>query len=272
MIDRATLDRIAHAIGRAPDLDALFVKTHAGPPRGMYAAEVAGLEELRRATSIRVPRVVAHGEEEGRGPAFLALERIATGRWTREAAEALGRGLAELHRHTAAHFGAAADNFIATLPQSNRTYTTWAAFYRAERLEPLVRRAAERGLLDASLVRTMERLYASLDDRVGPPEPPSLLHGDLWSGNVLVDERGAPVLIDPSVYAGHREMDLAMMRLFGGFDRATFDAYEAAFPLSEGHHERVPLHQLYPLLVHVNLFGSGYVNQLEDALHRALAT
>ncbi len=271
MSDRHTLDRIAHATGAAPSEADVFVKTHRGPPAGMYAAEVAGLERLRAATSLRIPRVVAHGEENGAGPAFLALERIARGAGTRASAEALGRGLAELHRATHATFGGVPNGFIATLPQSNRDHPTWSTFYRDERLAPLVARAVARRLLSARLERSFEDLYVRLDELAGPVEPPALVHGDLWSGNALVDERGAPVLIDPSVYFGHREIDLAMMRLFGGFERATFDAYEEAFPPSDGHEARVALLQLYPLLVHVNLFGSGYVTQLEHALAETLA-
>lgn len=270
MTDPATLDRIAQAIGAPPRPGDLFIKTHVGPPRGMYTAEVAGLERLRRGTSLRVPVVVAHGEEDGAAPAFLALERIEIGRGSRASAEALGRGLAELHSVSADTFGDVDDNFIATLPQSNRRHATWPAFYADERLRPLVARARGAGLLGAKHAEEFERLYARLDALSGPAERPALLHGDLWGGNALVDARAAPVLIDPSVYFGHREVDLAMMRLFGGFDRATFDAYAEAFPLPDGHAARVDLLQLYPLLVHVNLFGRGYVDQLEAALARAV--
>lgn len=271
----ALFARIADATGTAPREEDLFVKTHRGEPRGMYSAEVVGLEQLRSAlattgTSVRIPRVIASGEEDAAGPAFLALERVERGRATRASAEALGRGLAALHRVTHASFGGGGDNFIATLPQSNRDHDTWEAFYRDERLEPLARRAIERRLLSSAHARSFDALYARLGELLGPLEPPALLHGDLWGGNALVDAGGAPVLIDPSVYFGHREVDLAMMRLFGGFDRATFDAYDEALPLSEGHEDRVELFQLYPLLVHVNLFGSGYVTQLEHALAAAL--
>lgn len=288
----ALFERIARVAGAAPREADVFVKTHSGEPRGMYAAEVAGLEQLRAAlassgTTVRTPRVIATAEEEDAGPAFLALERVVPGRPTRASAEELGRGLAAVHRVTHPSFGGAHDsateppnvadplrgstNFIATLPQSNRAHDTWASFYRNERLAPLVTRARGLRLLSSAHARSFDALYARLGDLVGPIEPPSLVHGDLWGGNALVDTRGVPVLIDPSVYFGHREMDLAMMRLFGGFDPATLDAYAEAFPLAEGHADRVHLHQLYPLLVHVNLFGAGYVTQLERALAAALA-
>ena len=116
--------------------------------------------------------------------------------------------------------------------------------------------------------RGFERLFGALLELVGPEEPPARLHGDLWGGNLLCDDAGAPCLIDPAVYGGHREIDLAMMRLFGGFGGRVFDAYDEAFPLPDGHEERVPLYQLYPLMVHVNLFGGGYGASVEAALQR----
>src|SRR6185436_7332699 len=181
-----------------------------------------------------------------------------------------GRGLAALHKFGAPYFGLDHDNFIGSLDQANDRRAAWADFYRDLRLEPLVARAAERGLVGVQLRRDFERLFERLDSLVGPAEAPARLHGDLWGGNLHVDERGQPCLIDPAVYGGHREIDLAMMRLFGGYGPRVFDAYEEAWPLSEGHERRTPLYQLYPLLVHVNLFGSGYVGQATRALRDAL--
>ncbi|HEY8923631.1 MAG TPA: fructosamine kinase family protein, partial [Polyangia bacterium] len=126
--------------------------------------------------------------------------------------------------------------------------------------------ALDAGVAPASLGRQLDRLCARLDTLVGPPEPPARLHGDLWGGNSMVDERGSPSLIDPAVYGGHREVDLAMMRLFGGFGPRVFDAYDESYPLADGHEERVALYQLYPLLVHVNLFGGSYVGAVSSAL------
>jgi fructosamine-3-kinase len=152
------------------------------------------------------------------------------------------------------------------LPQSNAPAPTWAEFYRARRIEPQLRRAADDGVASARMLRDGERLLAVMEERVGPPEPPSRLHGDLWGGNLLVDERGDPCLIDPAVHGGHRELDLAMMHLFGGFGARVFEAYDEAFPLAPGHEQRIPLYQLYFLLVHVNLFGGSYVGSVERAL------
>jgi fructosamine-3-kinase len=238
----------------------IFAKTNRDPDPAMFPAEARGLAWLAEAGALRVPRVLAVS------PAFLALERIAGARRRPDFDEILGRGLAALHRFGAPGFGLDHDNFIGRLPQANAPAPTWAEFYRARRIEPQLRRAADDGLASPKLLRDGERLLAVMEDRVGPPEPPARLHGDLWGGNLLVDESGAPCLIDPAVQGGHRELDLAMMRLFGGFGARAFDAYDEAFPLAGGHQERIPLYQLYYLLVHVNLFGASYVASAERAL------
>ena len=248
-----------------PDGRSVFLKTNAHAPPTMFAAEAAGLEFLRRAGALRIPELLAVSpvDEE---PAFLLLEFIRAGKPRPDFDERLGRALAQLHRFGAASFGLGESNFIGRLVQENRPRATWAEFYREQRLEPQLRAAEAAGHASLGLRRKFERLFAALPHLVGEPEPPARLHGDLWSGNLHVDERGEPCLIDPAVYGGHREMDLAMMRLFGGFSERVFAAYAEAFPLSTGNAERVPLYQLYPLLVHVNLFGGGYLRSVEQAL------
>jgi fructosamine-3-kinase len=238
----------------------VFAKTNRDADPDMFPAEARGLAWLGEAGALRVPRVLAAS------PSFLALERIASARRRADFDDALGRGLAALHRFGAPQFGLDHDNFIGRLPQSNAPAPTWAEFYRARRIEPQLRRAADDGVASARMLRDGERLLAVMEDRVGPLEPPSRLHGDLWGGNLLVDERGDPCLIDPAVHGGHRELDLAMMHLFGGFGARVFEAYDEAFPLAPGHEERLPLYQLYFLLVHVNLFGGSYVGSVERAL------
>jgi fructosamine-3-kinase len=200
--------------------------------------------------------------------AFLLLGWIEPGPRARDFDERLGAGLAALHRTGPLAFGLDHDNFIALLPQHNTFAANWAEFYRDRRLLPLFERARSLGLLDAALERMAENLLFRLDQLVGPEEPPARLHGDLWGGNLHVDERGEPVLIDPAAYAGHREIDLAMMRLFGGFGARVFDAYAESFPLSAGHEQRVALYQLYPLLVHLCSFGAGYLGQVKSCLSR----
>jgi len=250
--------------------DAVFVKSSPGAPRGMFTEEARGLEWLRAAGTLRIPTVIAVGDDE-EGPRFLALEYLEPGRPESAFDEKLGRGLAALHRFGAPAYGFEHDNYVGSLPQSNRTHATWAAFYREERLSPLVRRAIDRRALAAGAGAKFDRLFDRLESMVGPSEPPSRLHGDLWGGNLHADDRGQPCLIDPAVYGGHREIDLAMMRLFGGFGPRVFSAYREAWPLADGHEGRVPLYQLYPLLVHVNLFGGGYAGSALQALEDTLS-
>ena len=238
-----------------------FVKTSRHLVPGMFPAEARGLAWLGEAAAVRVPRVIATDER------FLVLELIRPGGPRRTFDEDLGRALAALHRAAPARFGLDHDNFIGRLPQANTPADGWADFYRSRRLEPQVRRAADAGLIPPGLRRAFSRLFTALPELAGPDEPPARLHGDLWGGNLVCDDQGGPCLIDPAVYGGHREIDLAMMRLFGGFRDRTFAAYHEAHPLAEGYLERVPLYQLYPLLVHVNLFGGSYVAGVEAAVN-----
>ncbi|HEU0035354.1 MAG TPA: fructosamine kinase family protein [Kofleriaceae bacterium] len=237
---------------RLDDKRVVFVKTHAAPPPGLFRAEAHGLDWLRGG-ALRVPAVIAAGD------AFLALEWLDTSPRARGFDEALGRGLAELHQRGTDAFGLDADNYLATLVQHNARSADWPALYIDQRVRPVCREAHARGRmpdvgaqLDALLARR---------DRFGPPEPPARLHGDLWWGNVIA-VGGAPVIIDPAVYGGHREVDLAMLALFGGVSATLLAAYEERVPLAPGWRDRVPLYQLYPLAVHARLFGGGYGSQV----------
>jgi fructosamine-3-kinase len=247
----------------------LFAKTHPAALPQMFRREAEGLAWLAEASALRVPRVIVASEADAEGPACLVLEYIQPAprggvQWN----ERLGRGLATLHRHGAREFGFHDANYLASLPQDNTPYARWPEFYAERRLAPLVELAERRGLLPPALVRRLELLYTRLPALVGDAEPPARLHGDLWSGNVLATASGEPVLIDPAVYGGHREIDLAMMRLFGGFEARVFAAYDETYPLTPDHADRVALYQLYPLLAHVNLFGASYVPQLDHTLAR----
>ena len=238
----------------------VFVKTHPEPPPGMYAREAEGLSFLRAAGALRIPEVIAHGDT------LLVLEWI-DGRARRsDFEEQLGRGLAALHRAGAPSFGLTRQNYIGSLPQPNTARASFAEFYAEQRLLPFARRAREQGVLDDELVARIEALCARLPALSAAEEPPSRLHGDLWSGNVMTDEAGGPVLVDPAVYGGEREVDLAMLSLFGSPSARFFAAYGEVYPHKPGRSERAPLYQLYPLLVHVCLFGRGYVRQLASAL------
>ena len=244
----------------------LFVKTQSAALPGLFPAEAHGLRWLSEARALRVPEVLHASDADTLGPACLVLELIESARPCPRYDEQLATGLAALHRRGAEGFGLKRDNYLATLPQDNRVRARWAELYAEQRIAPQVERAARSGELGAGLARRLEQLIARLPQLVGPEEPPARLHGDLWGGNVIRDELGEPVLIDPAVYGGHREVDLAMMKLFGGFSERVFAAYHAAYPLAPGHEQRVPLYQLYPLLVHVNLFGGSYVSGVERCI------
>jgi fructosamine-3-kinase len=248
----------------------VFIKSSERVSPGMFAAEARGLEWLREARVLRIPEVVAVADAGAEEPRFLVLEYLDPGPRAPGFDETLGRGLAAMHRFGAPSFGLDHDNFIGRLEQPNAPGPDWPNFYREQRLEAELRRAADRGRADARLRRDFELLFARLSALVGPAEPPSRLHGDLWGGNLHVDEHGLPCLIDPAVYGGHREVDLAMMRLFGGFGRRVFEAYEEAWPLAPGAEARIPLYQLYPLLVHLNHFGGSYASSIAGALAQCL--
>ena len=246
---------------------AWFLKTNtAVQAPGMFRAEAQGLALLGASQSIRTPKVFGHGAIPG-GPAFLALEYVAPGYKNRLFWETFGRALANLHGNTSARFGFAHDNFIGTLPQSNTRHDSWAAFYAEERLWPQLLLAAEQGYFDKNAERQLDHLCQKLG-WLCPAEPAALIHGDLWSGNFLCDVAGQPVLIDPAAAFAHREADLALSRLFGGFDPAFYAAYEEAWPLEPGFEKRLEVYQLYYLLVHVNLFGGGYVRSVQEILRR----
>ncbi len=245
----------------------VFVKTNTRYPR-MFACEARGLAWLAEPRALRVPAVLAvSGDRDPIG--FLVLEYLEAAP-SRDREVALGRGLAALHRAGAPAFGHDEDNYLATLEQDNTPAGDWPTFYSQRRLDPLVRAAVDAGSAPRSWPGAFERLHARMAELAGPAEPPARLHGDLWSGNLHADEHGAPVLIDPAVYGGHREVDLAMLTLFGGPGPRCFAAYDEAHPRATGHEDRVPLYQLYPLLAHVCLFGGSYVGSVDSALRRLL--
>lgn len=241
------------------------------PAPDPITAEARGLGLLAVAHVVRVPEVLLHAPAVGAAPAFLVIAWIdaASGTSRDAAGAALGVGLAEQHRRTAPAYGLDHDNYCGLTPQPNGWLPSWLDFYRDRRLRHQITLAERQGFLRhprrSQLERLVERLELWIDPR---PEPPSLLHGDLWGGNWLVDETGQPVLIDPAAYYGDREAELAMCRLFGGFPCSFYDAYDAAWPPLPGRHERVPLYQIYHLLNHLNLFGEVYGAQVDAVLRR----
>jgi fructosamine-3-kinase len=243
------------------------LKSTAGAPGDLVRAEADGLVALAQSgTTLAIPRVIASRVDP---PAFLVLEYLEAGPRRRDFDDALGRGLAELHRATAAGFGFAGDNFCGSTPQPNPWTGRWLDFYRDARLGHQIRLAGNAGRLSSRDLQDAERLIARIDRLIQEPASgPSLIHGDLWSGNLHTDAAGRPALLDPAVYYGHREAELGMMTLFGGFPRRVFDAYHDAFPLESGWEERNPLYQLYHLLNHLNLFGAGYHGQVMSVVRR----
>ena len=246
----------------------LFVKVADGAAAATLAAEARGLAELAAARALRVPRVLARGAAGG--DAFLALEWIDAVAADAPCEARLGAGLAALHGCHAARCGYAEDNFIGATPQCNAWMDDWATFFRERRLRPQLSGAARRGF--AAEVSCGERLLAAVPALLAGREVrPSLLHGDLWGGNWLASANGEPVLIDPAVYYGDREADLAMTRLFGGFGAAFYRAYDAAAPRAPGWQVRADLYNLYHVLNHVNLFGGGYAREAQALIGRLLA-
>ena len=247
---------------RQADGSKLFVKHYEEGAPDIAAAEARGLTWLSEAQTLAVARVVAV-ESQG---AILILEWIESGPPTADAFERFGRKLSALHAAGSSSFGNSADNYLGPVRQNNAPVDDWPSFYGERRIRPLLRLAQDQRLIPSRLANRLEGLIEKLPDRCGPPEVPARLHGDLWRGNLMMNGDSQPVLIDPAAYGGHREVDLAMMRLFGGFPERTFEAYAECSPLSPGSAERVPLYQIYPLLVHVLLFGRSYLASLTEAV------
>jgi fructosamine-3-kinase len=235
-----------------------FVKTRADAPPGEYAAEAASLRWLGEPGGVAVPAVLGASDQ------LLALEWLDEGA-AGDAAE-LGRGLALMHQAGAETFGGAATIRIGRLELPNAPLADWPTFYAERRLRPLIAPAR----LSAAGNRAVEAVCDRIGDLAGPPEPPARLHGDLWSGNVLWSG-GRPYVIDPISYGGHREVDLAMLQLFGAPGARFFPAYQEIAPLADGWQDRVELYQLFPLLVHAALFGGGYAGSVERAARKYAA-
>jgi fructosamine-3-kinase len=256
-----------HYRGRLAGGQEIFAKISERPLGDLLYSEASGLRWLADAGAVPLPEVL------GRDQNALVLSWVPPGSPGPAAAERFGRELARLHAAGADGFGAPWPGFIASLPLDNepaRGDDGWPRWYNGRRLLPFLRRAADAGALARADVRLVESVADRIGELAGPAEAPSRIHGDCWSGNVLWSG-GRGWLVDPAAHGGHRETDLAMLALFGAphLDRI-LAAYQEASPLSDGWRSRVPLHQLHPLLVHVCLFGAGYVSQVREAARSAL--
>jgi fructosamine-3-kinase len=244
--------------------EVLFLKWNASAPAGMFEMEVDGLRALRGIAGVRVPAPLAFG------PTWLLLEHVEPGRERPETSEALGHMVAGLHAGaTATSFGWPNDNWIGSLPQTNTRLQSWGDFWRDHRIAPQLERARRQGRLQDA---PFDDVLAVIPEALADIERPVLVHGDLWGGNWLTGASGEPWLIDPAVYLGHGEVDLAMSELFSGFDRPFYDAYDETHGRSSAYAAyRRDLYQLYYLLVHVNLFGASYESGARRAAERVVA-
>ena len=245
----------------------VFVKTAADAAPNAFRREADGLRWLAEPASLPVATVCACADEPS-GTRFLALDWIERGAPSGETDELLGRGLAALHAAGAPAFGGDVELVLGPLTLPNAPVASWPEFYATRRLEPLARLAAERGALPPEAPALLDRLAGRLGELCGPDEPPARLHGDLWSGNVLTGADGRPWLIDPAAYGGHREVDLAMLALFGGPRPRCLAAYEEVAPLAAGFEQRAELWQVMPLLAHAALFGGSWGASAVRAMRR----
>jgi fructosamine-3-kinase len=244
----------------------VFIKTRPGAPPDFFHTEAAGLDALAEAAGAPTPTVLAVTDDA------LALEWIEPGAPHPRAAEAFGRALAVTHRATPAHFGGDGDGYLGSLRLPNRPAATWVQLYREQRVGPALAKAIERDAISPRDALDVRAVLDNLETFAGPPEPPALLHGDLWAGNVHWSAAGPVYLIDPAVHGGHRETDLAMLALFGAplLDRI-LAGYDAVYPPAPGRDRRVPLHQLHPVVVHAALFGGGYGPRAGTLARRVLS-
>ena len=240
--------------------DKIFMKANAKSNAAFFTAEAAGLTAIAATKAISTPKIICTGTDDGEdvGYSFLLLEYIKSSGKIKTYWETFARELAAMHKaDVGKEFGFSQDNFIGARPQQNTKSSSWISFFRDQRLSPQFK-AADSYFTPADRSK-ITKLLDNLDRFLVEPEQPSLLHGDLWSGNLMCGSDGKAMLIDPACYVGHREADLAMTEFFGGFPQSFYDAYKEAFPLQPGYEERRDLYNLYQLLNHLNLFGPTYL-------------
>ena len=245
--------------------DIFFLKFNSKENAHMFECEAMGLALLESHSKLKVPKVLHSGTLDGK--AFLLLEWIDKGYQHTDFWRAFATDLAGMHRVSTDTFGLDHDNYIGRLPQSNRQHSLWHDFFREERMMPQIKLARSRNLIDYDLENRFEKFFKRLEVIV-PKETPSFLHGDLWNGNFMTDSLGNAAFFDPAVHYGHRETEIAFTKLFGGFSDDFYHVYNEVFPIENGFEDRIDIHNLYPLLVHLNLFGTSYLSGIIQTLNR----
>ncbi len=228
-------------------------------------AEYNGLQKIAQTQTISTPEIYAFNTWDNKH--YILMQYIEEGGKSRSALSQLGHDLAALHNIQASTFGLDVDNFIGSLPQSNKQHLSWAQFYYHERLYPQLKKAFDLGFLETRSIKNEHHWVTRIENLIDNVTP-VLLHGDLWAGNCILNKKGSGTVIDPAVYYGHNEVDIAMSLLFGGFDETFYDAYFSEIGRVPGLQDRILLYQLYYLLVHLNLFGMSYQRKVSDILHR----
>ena len=229
----------------------------------MFAKEANGLNALRDGSNLIVPQIISQGVAGSKQ--YLLLEWLEKGIFNDNFWKNFGHSLAQMHKLPQAYFGFEEDNFIGSLSQKNTISKKWSEFYATCRILPLVKKLKDDGVFSKNEMSYGENFCKKIDE-ILPAEPASLLHGDLWSGNYMIAKNGAAAIFDPAVYFGHREMDIGMTKLFGGFSQPFYEAYNEMYPLEKDWQQRIPYTQLYPLLVHAILFGGHYIESAREIL------
>ncbi|MEL6560527.1 MAG: fructosamine kinase family protein [Bacteroidota bacterium] len=242
-----------------------FIKWNEDQIEDLFEKEALGLSILGARSNFTIPTVLGHGSYGTRN--FLILEYIESGHANQDFWTSFGEQLADMHRVSHQQYGLDHPNYIGKLPQANHEQSNWIDFFISNRLEPQLGMAVYHNRISSAFAKKFKYLYSQLPG-ILTNEPPALLHGDLWSGNFMVNHNGRACLIDPAVYYGHREIEIAFTQLFGGFDNRFYQSYQESYPLEPDFSTRAEIYNLYPLLVHVNLFGESYLSGIERAIRK----
>ncbi|MFD1820015.1 Fructosamine-3-kinase [Pseudarcicella hirudinis] len=242
-----------------------FIKWNQGGLNDMFESEANSLQLLRETNTVHIPAVINHGRNGEKE--YLMIEFVSAGFQQENYWEDFGQKLALLHRNSNEQFGLHFNNYIGALRQSNEWMENGVAFFIEKRLKIQVELALYDRKITPEIAKKFEKLFEEIPNLI-PNEKPALIHGDLWSGNVMTDSKGLVALVDPAAYYGLREAELAFTTMFGGFETTFYEAYHEVYPIAKGYSQRIPIYNLYPLMVHVNLFGGGYLDAVEKILKK----